>query len=160
MNKFMQIKERKHRLPREVYIGRVRCAFSICVLEKKELFTSNNIFLTIEEMLLESLKKSICDAHIYLFMPDHSHVLIEGKSDDSDLWQCVVDFKRKSGYWLSQNQYSQEWQKDFYDHILRKDEGLEKQVRYILWNPVRKGLVDDWKAYPYKGSTIYDFDQW
>ena len=156
----MQIKERKHRLPREFYVGRVRCAFTICVLKKKQLFVSNDIFLAMENMILDALEKSNGDAHIYLFMPDHCHILIEGKSDDSVLWQCVVDFKQKSGYWLSQNQYPQEWQKDFYDHILRKDEDLETQVSYILWNPVRKGLVEDWKTYPYKGSTIYDFNQW
>ena len=156
----MKIKEHKHRLSREAYKGRVRCAFTICVLNKRMLFVTEQIFRSMEDMLLDSLNKFTCDADIYLFMPDHSHLLIEGKSDESDLWQCVVDFKRKSGYWLSQNKYSQEWQKDFYDHILRKDEELIKQVRYILGNPVRKGLVDDWKAYPYKGSTLYDFNQW
>jgi putative transposase len=156
----MKIKERKHRLSREAYMGRVRCAFTVCVQDRRTLFISDHVFHSMEDMLLEALLKAYCDAHIYLFMPDHCHLLIEGKSDESDLRQCVVDFKRKSGYWLSQNKYSQEWQKDFYDHILRKDEDLEKLVRYILWNPVRKGLVEDWKAYPYKGSTLYDFNQW
>ncbi len=113
-----------------------------------------------EDILLEALAKANCDAHVYTFMPDHCHLLMEGKSDESDLWQCVVNFKRKSGYWLARNEMSEEWQKDFYDHILRKDEDLTKQVMYILGNPVRRGLVEDWKAYPYKGSTLYDFNQW
>jgi putative transposase len=93
-------------------------------------------------------------------MPDHCHLLIEGKSDESDVWQSVVDFKQGSGYWLVKNAYVEQWQKDFYDHILRNDEDLEKQSRYILGNPVREGLVKDWQAYPYKGSTTYDFEQW
>lgn len=156
----MQIKERKHRLPREAYMGRVRCAFTICVSNRRSLFVTESIFRFMEEMLLDSLKKSACDAHIYLFMPDHCHLLIEGKSEESDLWQCVVDFKRKSGYWLASNHPLGEWQKDFYDHILRKEDDLAKQVRYILGNPVRKGLVEDWKAYLFKGSTLYDFNQW
>ncbi|MFQ6002407.1 MAG: transposase [Candidatus Zixiibacteriota bacterium] len=156
----MKIKERKHRLSREAYKGRVRYAFTICVHNKGTLFVSDHIFHTLEDMLLDALVKSNCDAHIYLFMPDHGHLLIEGKLEESDLWNCVVDFKRKSGFWLARNHLLEEWQKDFYDHILRKDEDLIKQVRYILGNPVRKGLVEDWKAYPYKGSTLYDFDQW
>jgi putative transposase len=93
-------------------------------------------------------------------MPDHCHLLIEGRSDESDLWQCVVDFKQGSGLWLARKCHFEQWQKDFYDHILRNDEDLEKQARYILGNPVRKSLVTDWLAYPYKGSTIYDFNQW
>jgi REP element-mobilizing transposase RayT len=156
----MKIKERKHRLQRDAYKGRVRCAFTVCVDNKRTLFISDHIFHSMEEMLLEAIIKANCDAHIYLFMPSHCHLLIEGKSEESDLWQSVVDFKRKSGYWLARNHPSEEWQKDFYDHILRKDEDLIKQVRYILGNPVRKGLVEDWKVYPFKGSTLYDFNQW
>jgi putative transposase len=156
----MKIKERKHRLSRQAYKGRVRCAFTICVHDRGALFVSDHVFQSMEEMLSDALLKADCDAHVYLFMPDHAHLLIEGKSDGSDLWQCVVNFKRKSGYWLARNHPSGEWQKDFYDHILRRDEDLTKQVRYILGNPARKGLVEDWKAYPFKGSTLYDFDQW
>jgi REP element-mobilizing transposase RayT len=128
----MKIKERKHRLSKEAYIGRVRCAFTICVQDKFRLFVSDTIFHSMESMLLDALVKADCDAHVYMFMPDHCHSLIEGKSKESDLWQFVVDFKRKSGYWLARNHMLEKWQKDFYDHILRKDEDLIKQVRYIL----------------------------
>jgi REP element-mobilizing transposase RayT len=113
-----------------------------------------------EDILLEALVQPKCDAHVYMFMSDHCHLLIEGESEESDLWQCIVDFKRKSGYWLARNHVLEEWQKGFYDHILRKDEDLIRQVGYILGNPVRKELVEDWKAYPYKGPTLYDFNQW
>lgn len=41
-----------------------------------------------------------------------------------------------------------------------KDDDIEKQVYYILENPVRKGLVNNWKEYPFKGSTIYNFEKW
>jgi putative transposase len=130
------------------------------VSERIELFTSKDIFLNTEEILLEALTKSACDAHIYLFMPDHCHLLIEGMSEISDLWKCIVEFKQKSGYLLARNYKTLKWQKDFYDHILRKEEDLEKQVRYILGNPLRKGLVEDWNEYQYKGSTVYDFNKW
>ena len=156
----MKVKERKHRLPREAYIGRVKCAFTICVHHKGRLFVSEHVFHAVEKILLEALVKTDCDAHVFMFMPDHCHLLIEGKPEESDLWQCVVDFKRKSGYWLTRNHTLEEWQKGFYDHILRQDEDLIRQARYILGNPLRKGLVEDWKAYPYKGSTLYDFNQW
>jgi len=137
----MKIKERKHRLPREAYIGRVRCVFTICLSDNRKLFVSDHFFRSMVDILLVALKKANCDAHIYLFMPDHCHLLIEGKSDESDLWECVVDFKQKSGYWLARNVPFEKWQKDFYDHILRKDEDLVKQVIYILGNPVRKSPV-------------------
>jgi len=154
------IREYKHRLPRELYKGKLACVFTSCIREKKELFLTKSIFFPVEKILLDCLRKEECEAYIYLFMPDHCHLLIEGRSDDSDLWEFMVNFKQRSGYWFSQNRLGAEWQKDFYDHILRKEEDLVKQIRYILGNPLRKGLVDNWRKYPYKGSTIYNLDEW
>lgn len=93
-------------------------------------------------------------------MPDHCHLLIEGKTTDSDLIRFMKDFKQKSGYWLSKNAAGIKWQKDFYDHILRRDEDIKKQVCYILENPIRKGFADNWKEFQFKGSTMYNFNEW
>ena len=92
-------------------------------------------------------------------MPDHLHILVEGKNEDSDLWRSVVSFKQKTGYWLSKNMAGCRWQKDFYDHILRKEEDLKKHIKYILENPVRKGIVDNWYDYRFKGSLDFNLDE-
>jgi len=119
-----------------------------------------DVFSPMEEILLDSLRRWDCDSHVHLFMPDHCHLMLEGRSESSDLWRCVVDFKQRSGYWLSQNGYPGRWQKNFYDHILREGEDTRKQMKYILENPVRKWITDDWRKYPFKGSTIHDFNNW
>jgi hypothetical protein len=36
--------------------------------------------------------------------------------------------------------------------MIRSDEDVATQVKYILDNPVRKGLVKSWEEYPFKGS--------
>jgi len=89
-------------------------------------------------------------------MPDHLHVLLEGEDEASDVWKAAVLFKQLSGFAFKQSQGRPLWQKDFFDHVLRKEEETEKHVRYILDNPIRKGIVQDWSRYPYKGSTVYD----
>lgn len=155
-----RVREKKHRLSSENYIGQITVAFTICIFSRKEIFTTEPIFKSIEQILLESLKKFDCESHIHLFMPDHCHLLIGGKSLASNLWRCVFDFKQKSGFWFSKNNYNIKWQKDFYDHILRKDEDIIKQVRYILNNPIRKGIVNNWKEYRFIGSTIYNLEEW
>ncbi|MCC7210600.1 MAG: hypothetical protein IT451_02000 [Candidatus Brocadia sp.] len=48
------------------------------------------------------------------------------------------------------------WQTSFYDHFLRKEEDVRDTVMYVLNNPVRKGLVAEWREYPYSGSFVYD----
>jgi len=154
------IRERRHRLPRKLYEGRIACVFTACLADTGETFLSDKLFDSMESILLDCLQKEQCEAHVYLFMPDHCHFLTEGKSDDSDLWQFMVNFRQRSGFWLSENRIPAEWQKGFYDHILRKDEDLTKQIRYILENPLRKALVNEWRKYRFKGSTIYDLDEW
>jgi putative transposase len=85
-------------------------------------------------------------------MPDHQHMIITGTASDSDLWKTAVSYKQKTGFWMSTNHPGMKWQKDFYDHTIRRDAGLATHVRYILDNPVRKGLVSSWQEYAFKGS--------
>lgn len=91
-------------------------------------------------------------------MPDHQHLIVTGTNSNSGILYFIKQDKQKTGHWLSQNQSSARWQKDFFDHIIRKDEGLVNIARYILDNPVRKGLVANWRDYPYKGSIGCELD--
>ena len=160
------IRERKHRLSPSLYCGKIAVSFTACIADRKPAFKDAGIFSSMSEILPDALERYNCDAHVYLFMPDHCHLLIQGNVDDSDLLGFMKDFKQRSGYWLYRHggvkptATNVKWQKDFYDHILRKDEDVKKQVYYILENPIRKGLVYNWKEYPFKGSTIYNFAEW
>ena len=154
------IREKKHRLPKENYLGQIIVAVTINVYQRKVFFVTDGVFKLFEGILLEEMESYFCDAHVYLFMPDHCHLLLQGKSDNSDILKMLKIFKQKTGYWLSQNKSDYKWQKDFYDHILRKDDDIPKQINYILQNPVRKELVSDWRGYPYKGSTIHNLSEW
>jgi hypothetical protein len=50
------------------------------------------------------------------------------------------------------------WQKDFYDHVIKEKANIKTQAHYILDNPVRKGIVGDWRDYPYSGSVGCSLD--
>lgn len=93
-------------------------------------------------------------------MPDHVHMTLAGNDSNSNTKKCIDMFKQKSGFWLSQNYSYIKWQKDYYDHILRSEENLNIHIKYILNNPVRAGLVEYWKKYQFKGSTVYDLNAW
>lgn len=154
------IREKQHRLAKEVYRGIQVVSFAACIKDRSSFFTVEDRFKDCEKMLLETLKRFECGAEVYLFMPDHAHLLLRGKLEKADVLQAMVSFKRKTGFWLSQNHPSTHWQKDFYDHILRRDEEINKQIQYILNNPVRANLVKNWKDYPFKGSTIHNLTEW
>ncbi len=158
------IRERIHRLSPTLYYGQIAISFTACIKESIPILNDKEVFDALINILVETLNRWHCDAHVFLFMPNHCHLLIQGKRDESNLLGFMKDFKQRSGYWFSQRSLKAaatvKWQKDFYDHILRKDENIKNQVTYILENPIRAGLVNDWKEYPFKGSTIYSFDGW
>lgn len=156
-NKFQT---RPHRLPDECYRGFVTVAFTCCIKDKKQNIAREEIVSACSEILLTESIQSDCDILAYIFMPDHCHILLQGKSDGSDALKAVHSIKQKSGFWFSKNYNGIKWQKSFYDHILRIDEDIDKQMRYILENPVRKEIIDDWKEYPWKGSTVFDLNEW
>jgi putative transposase len=148
----MPIRERNHRLHRELYKGLVSVSFTLCIQDKKPVFIEAALVKTFTEILTSLIDKSTCEIPVYCFMPDHLHLLIQGNSDTSDVWKAVVSFKQRTGFWLSSNRPGIKWQKDFYDHLIRTDEKLAVHARYILDNPVRKGLTRSWQDYAYKGS--------
>ncbi len=91
-------------------------------------------------------------------MPDHLHILVTGTQDDVNLLRLINEYKQKTGFWMAKNKPAVSWQKDFYDHIIRRDENLPDVIRYILDNPVRQGLVAEWQEYPFKGAIGCDID--
>ena len=158
MSHNVPIREKNHRLPKELYKGRVSASFTLCLQHKAAAFTEPDVVSFFSSILSEIITTAHCTVPVYCFMPDHQHILLTGTSDESDLLKTVIAYKQKTGYWLSSNMPEIKWQKDFFDHIIRSDENLAVQVRYILDNPVRKGFAVSWQDYPYKGSIGYDLN--
>jgi hypothetical protein len=46
------------------------------------------------------------------------------------------------------------WQEGYWDHIVRREEGLYEVLQYILLNPVRSDMVNDWWDYEWLGSPL------
>ncbi len=81
--------------------------------------------------------------HLLLLMPDHLHAIISF-SPSVGMEKTLPDWKRytciKGGV---------EWQRDFFDHRLRKDESYIEKAHYIRMNPVRAGLAERPEEWPY-----------
>ncbi|OGU29821.1 MAG: hypothetical protein A2X67_14770 [Ignavibacteria bacterium GWA2_55_11] len=150
------IREKRHRLAAVTYRGIKVVSFTANVKCRTHFFTTVDRFKAFEEMLLRSLKRFECGSDVYLFMPDHAHLMLRGVTESSDVLRAMKLFKQLSGFWLSQNHPTVRWQKDFYDHIVRDEDETGRHIRYILNNPVKQGLVRHWKDYPFMGSTLLD----
>jgi REP element-mobilizing transposase RayT len=84
-------------------------------------------------------------------MPDHVHVIVLNRRHP--LPSVVRLIKRKTTQAVSRLSVPRPlWQRGYYDHTIRRREGLFKTIRYVLMNPVRAGLAEDWREYPWSGS--------
>jgi len=90
----------------------------------------------------------------YCFMPDHVHLLVEGLDSHADMRRFVSLFKQKTGYWYRRTYNERLWSSNYYEHVLRDDEATIAAVKYIIRNPVRRGLAEDYDNYPYSGSFV------
>jgi len=84
-----------------------------------------------------------------VIMPDHLH-FVAGLSDGnlSVVMQSLKGYSaRKINEMLDRK--GPLWQPQYHDHAIRKDEVLEEVTLYCLHNPVRAGLVQNFRDYPY-----------
>ena len=95
------------------------------------------------------------DVVAYCVMPDHMHVLLEGVSDDADLREAVRIWKQVTSYEWKQRTGWRLWQPGFHDRVLREGDDARQIVRYVLYNPVRAGLVKTATEYPWSGSLRF-----
>ena len=81
--------------------------------------------------------------HAATIMPDHAHLVL-GFPEEGVVKKAVRDWKR----WTAR-ELGIRWQRDFFEHRLRHDESFQEKCRYVLENPVRAGLVKDWRDWPF-----------
>ena len=95
----------------------------------------------------ESQKRIILDAAV--IMPDHLHFVAALQQDSLErLMHSLKSYtaKKVNAFLHRQGAF---WQPQYHDHALRKDEALNEVVLYTLNNPVRAGLVENFRDYPY-----------
>lgn len=94
-------------------------------------------------------------------LPNHLHciwTLPSGDADFSTQWRlikstfsrsCPDRYKRHRDSARLRKQEQAIWQRRFWEHQIRDERDLRQHVDYIHYNPVRHGLVDSPRAWPY-----------
>jgi putative transposase len=80
---------------------------------------------------------------VLLLMPDHLHMLASFPSEKA-MTTTIGQWKE-----FTAKRLGIEWQRDYFDHRLRREESVREKTDYILNNPVRRGLVASAEAWPF-----------
>jgi len=95
-------------------------------------------------------------AKIYAFvvMPDHLHLII--KPEKESLPKVMRKIKGKSARLINQRESrkGELWQKEYFERAVRTLNDLREKYHYIIYNPVKEGLVQMPEEYPYSSEKL------
>ena len=94
------------------------------------------------------------DLQVAVVMPDHAHLILTPLIDKPHervvpLYEIMKAIKGASAHKINQRlaRHGTIWQEESFDRVLRSSEDVDAKFLYVLENPVRKGLVSDWREY-------------
>ena len=97
-------------------------------------------------LLIETIRhrnaQGIWSVRLVVLMPDHVHFLVSFPDNGKRIKTIISKWKE----WTAKR-LAIDWQRDFFEHRLRRDESARQKADYILFNPVRAGLIEkpeDW----------------
>jgi REP-associated tyrosine transposase len=92
------------------------------------------------------------DLQVVVVMPDHVHMILTPLVLSGAVVSLAAIMREIKGF--SARLINEKlghpgtvWQEESFDHVLRASEALDQKILYILENPVRRGLIDDWHNY-------------
>jgi putative transposase len=150
-----RLHRKQMRLAASSYLGVNLYSLTVCTASREPFFREAANVSSCASSLIDAAMKENFTLLVYVFMPDHLHLLVEG-TEKASLPAFVKRFKQSSGFEFKAASGALLWQKGYYDHVLRRQEAIEDVARYVLENPVRAGLVQDWNEYPFIGGVFVD----
>jgi putative transposase len=130
---------------------------TFCTQGRRRWFDRHDIAQTAVTALLAPHHWADAQLLTWVLMPDHWHGLIVLGHTQS-LSDLIGHIKGGSAHAIGRHDPARRpvWQAAFHDHALRREETLHEVARYIVYNPVRAGLVDRPAAYPWWDSHWRD----
>jgi REP element-mobilizing transposase RayT len=145
--------ERLHRLER-LYTSNPTYYLTFCTSDRKPILGSKEIHNAFCDFCNLGLERNIFVGR-FVLMPDHVHLFVKFSNEQTDLSIWVKSLKNSLSKTLRETGIvAPHWQKGFFDHVLRSGESYSEKWMYMVENPVRAGLVKEWKDWPYQGEIF------
>ena len=91
----------------------------------------------------------------YVLMPDHVHLFCApGRYPPPKFKNWVKAIKSAVTRGWPESRTFSIWQENFWDRQIRSAKDYHERMAYMNANPVRRGLVEDWKDWPYRGKVF------
>lgn len=78
----------------------------------------------------------------WVVMPDHFHFVLDAPNGDTSLIMQRIKLSFSGQYRSRTDNAGFIWQPQYWDHIIRSQDDMNRHIDYIHYNPVKHGLVD------------------
>lgn len=147
-------KDYLHRLDRSFYTGRAYVHWTMTMADRAEGWLDEPHHLAFRGLLFHALARYRICCPVYCLMPDHAHFIFIGLSTNADQIKALAWLRREWNWLLDPLKL----QKQAYDHVLRESDrergAFADVVNYILRNPLRKDLTEEWTDWPHSGACF------
>ncbi len=153
-------KEKLYELEKR-HFGRFDAWLDRCLVESPRWLAEERIARIVTDTL-HALDGKHYDLIAYCVMPNHVHLLIDtagysrqpthrGVTAPYPLTDLLKRIKGRTARYCNQalGRTGAFWQHESYDHVVRNAREYERIVAYIVKNPIKAGLVDDWEKWPF-----------
>ena len=145
---------RPPRIPGFDYRGLYRYFLTFSTMRRRPVFRDERMSSVTLMQLRRTARLEGFAVLAYCLMPDHVHLLVEGRTDAADFRTFVRRAKQRSGQVYAHETGERLWQDGYFERVLRNDTDVREVARYIVWNPVRAGLARTPQEYPHLGSDV------
>ena len=133
----------RHSQPNQVYL------VTTVTHERRPLFADLECARVLVRVLQQEDRMGYTHTWAFVVMPDHLHWLF-ALGEHGHLSAVMRRVKSVSGHRLAARLgVRRVWQASYHDHALRREEDLRALARYVVYNPVRAGLVAHPRDYPH-----------
>jgi putative transposase len=148
---------RRNRIPGGTY-------FFTVTLRNRNLSLLVDWIGDLRESVRETLREKPFRIDAWVVLPEHLHAVLTlppGDSDYSGRWKRIKGrFTHRlvaAGLPIAKNERNEYglWQRRFWEHTIRDESDFARHVDYVHYNPVKHGLVEQVKDWPY--STFHRY---
>ena len=114
---------------------------TICAHEKRQIFRDEGMGRVVIHALQWLDERGRIGLVAAVVMPEHVHMVLQLKQ--GTLSEVIKSLKGYTARRINRmcSSSGRLWQPQYYDRCLRSDDDLSRTVRYVLDNPVRRGIV-------------------
>jgi putative transposase len=135
------------------YRGRYRYLLTFCTANRTPVFANAEFVRTARARIEQTAIAEGFAILAHCFMPDHIHLVMEGRTPEADLRRFAKIAKQRVFYSLREKHGLRGiWQEGYHDWILRPEQPIEEAIRYVLENPARASLVDKREDFGHSGA--------